>query len=341
MSEIIDVVLGLQERRVLDFRLRYLATHVKKFYVGEARFTHQGGTKELFFSRWKADGRWKSENLEIVEIPPPCSESALGSWGLERHSREWLVGYVAKRHPRATLLVCDLDEIPSREQLDWIKDVADRTECGSLPMKLAYRRANWVLGRSGHFLWNKAFFVIAPALRKQLREKILPLAPGEPGLHMSYVDFSAVEIAQKLRSFAHTEFAGHSDYQPGWLNLADSARIDHLGRYELPRQGLLLTERQDQLNDVQRFALEFDPRWFEFSPLSWSRYQRVSTLRELRERLSGRRMNEVPNSRVSQALSLARFYIESVFFGSMASLRAFLSWLLRHVGGVVSRALRL
>lgn len=260
--EIIDVVLGRDEIDLLKFRVGYLEGVASKTYVGESRSTHSYQSKPLYFQEIAGRAPEDHTRWESTEIPEPDEQmQALGPWAFEQHSRDWLVSEVIKRHPDALILLCDIDEVPSREQVllgvDWLKP----GKVGSFPMKFSYRRGNWVFRPSKNY-WTKAKMFHASDYEPGLRLRKTAWIPGDPGVHFSFVGLPPQKIGEKLKSYAHNEYARDELSAPELMAFCDFHGIDHLGRAFAWGNGVFKWEAFEELSEVQRQARRMFPHWF-------------------------------------------------------------------------------
>lgn len=253
--EIVDVVLARDELDLGAFRATYLSPVVTKTYFGEARFTHSGLSKPLYFrdcfeQKLKGDVDWES-----LEIPKFWNTDGLDNrWIIERGSREWLVSQVIERHPDAVVILSDLDEIPSLEQM---RGLAENNRMGprTIPMQMSYRRANWVVSQFP--TWRKAKVFSAKKYQTGLRLKAFPPIFGTPGVHFSYLGMDARDIAKKYSEFAHAEYDNPELSSDFLVNLSDTYAISHLGHFFKYGAGLLSVLNERQLGPVQRAMLDF------------------------------------------------------------------------------------
>lgn len=265
-TDVIDVFLGRDEVGLARLRIKHLGESVSKHYIGESRTTHSGFNKPLFF-RESRETLGKIGDVEILEIPDPSwqvGNSHESRWVYERFSRDWLVEQVAKRHPGALILLTDLDEFPSVDQIRIGQDQSVSRPVLSIPMKLSYRKVNLVLPEIRR--WNKGKFVRASSVRPGIRLSRAPNVPGEIGCHFSYFGFTSSDLASKLRSFAHGEFDLELIHSRRFFSLAEAAQLDHLARAVSPGLGLLRWEPPGELSSVQRRVWEAKPTVFQESP---------------------------------------------------------------------------
>lgn len=262
--EVIDVAPVRDELGLAAFRCRYLAPLVTKTYFGEAGFTHSGEPKPLHFEQ-KFDGfdRGLAE-VEVVTIPTPPEGIFHGNrWFLEKYSREWLVEYVVQKHPNAIIMVSDLDEIPTREQIDGGKSRVLEQGPRAFPMRTAYRKANWIMSPNRPS-WKKAKVALARHYTPGLRLRFTRSVPGEPGVHFSYLGMKAEDIRLKYSQFAHQEFDHKTLSSDSFIGLSDDYRLDHLGRSTPPGFGLLHQQAFEEMGEPQQELLKDHPEFFSF-----------------------------------------------------------------------------
>lgn len=271
---LVDAFMANNEIELGLARLDYLANQFEVHYIAEARFTHSGNPKPLHFEGIRAELESRA-NIVLLTIPDWLASQASpdkSRWVFEKASRDWLAAEVVRRHPRATLYLSDLDEIPSLEQVStWSESQLDQPL--TVPMKMAYRRGNWRLGPK--LGWTKAKVLPASMYRANLRLSRLPATRGAEGLHLSYLNATTERLLRKLEDFAHEEFDLQLFANHELLSIADKFGLDHLGRFVSRTGGLLHNEGLDELNQTQRQLLYRYPDWFSFAPFSGTLYRRT------------------------------------------------------------------
>jgi hypothetical protein len=231
---IIDIFLGFNEIRLAEFRIRYLSSRVDHTIIGEARTTHSGVAKRLFFKEWfeTLDSSLKSK-VTLVEIPLDNFDD---SWQREIGSREFLAEYAKLNFPGTKFVLSDLDEIPSISQLDLLKE---NSGIFHFTTPTYYRRANWRL-KDKHATWARGVCGEIQLLQAENggRFSSYPLIGGEPGVHLSYLGMSDIELRDKITSFAHTELLVNRFAADGIIDFCDNFRINHLGQSRAKGFGL-------------------------------------------------------------------------------------------------------
>lgn len=206
-------------------RLEYLCAVVDQFVVVEARETHAGDPKPvLYIHEHRAvfePYMHKVTFLVIDAFPPPPADwpppghahigDNAAAWWRECCQRDAALPLLRGLHLKAPLLalVCDADEIPSREAVAALveqhEDVRARPAV-HLGMQFFY----YDFEHTNLVSWRHAFAVAGERLGSSLTAvrcgQCVAMLPGA-GWHCSYFAEPG-EVKRKLMSFAHREFDG-------------------------------------------------------------------------------------------------------------------------------------
>ncbi|KAL4854658.1 Beta-1 [Chlorella vulgaris] len=220
MAAVVDVFTYNGEAIVAQ-RLAYLAPVVDRFVIVEARYTHSGTRKhELFIETHRATFAPYVDKIDFVVIEDfpdmPRSWGELSRpWVLANAESWWREGYqrdaalptlrgLKARFGSMIALVCDSDEIPSREAIQALRNAYGSLETRSavhLDMAFHYYGFKWTKPEQ----WRRAFAVT------RLDTSLTELRHAEPqhvllsaGWHCSYF-MTPDEMARKISSFAHRE----------------------------------------------------------------------------------------------------------------------------------------
>lgn len=273
---IVDAVLANEEWDLVLFRMRYLSPLVEKFYVGESSVTFSGMPKEALFSARLAELEHEGFNVEVVTLNIPDGMVQSGErWAIETYARNRFMEAVAEKHLDDLLLFSDVDEVPSRDQVKKLIDQGDALTVVSVPTHVCLRKANWIeyYPQEWRGKWGNALFGKYSVPR--IRRGSYQLAPGEPGVHLSYVGMATHDVRRKYRAFSHGELDRDEIASEEFLRFTDHFHISHLGRALEPGAGLLTVASEDQLTEIQRAVRDFRPGWCDFSPVSTPRHRRL------------------------------------------------------------------
>lgn len=209
MINIIDCFTFYNEVDLLNIRLNELNDVVAKFVLVEAENTHQNKPKKLFFEEIKNSERFIKFRDKIQHIIVPAQKFNDDAWHNERLQRSYILQGLEDVDDEDTLIVSDLDEIPSCES------VKRAIELNNLSPKvfehdLFYYKLNTKLLSNGScknlgavMLIKKDFMHNTEIVRSADKHSFIKIENA--GWHFSYagdVDF----IFNKLQNFAHTEF---------------------------------------------------------------------------------------------------------------------------------------
>lgn len=258
---IVDAVVANDELDIAKFRISHLSKLVSKFYIAESDQTFQGRPKPLNFAPHLRELVALGSEVEIVSVPRHPDDSLFAdAWERGRYQRYWFLELVSRRHPHATIIFTDIDEVPSHEQLLWAEKNLGPKNHFTLPMTFAFRYANWLLEPTGQD-YRPGVVFRGTAFQPNIRGGRFPPARGEKGAHLSYVGFTAEQIREKFSSFEHTELDLEHLYQDRVLEFSNQWGIDHIGRPGQPGLGLLRGAPGSQMNSVLKSAIDMFPNW--------------------------------------------------------------------------------
>lgn len=256
---LVDAFPGNNEISLAEFRIEYLSSAVDYTIIAESNLTHSGHRKELYFNQWlmmneALQGRVIVLNLDLSNFKD--------SWEREIATRELLLEYVLETFPSSHFILSDLDEIPSRKQIE-IACSTRKTFHFLTPT--VYLNANWHL-RDSHLNWSRG--VIGHTSRHPGenggRFKKLPILNDSPGIHLSWIVNSEETFLNKINSTAHTEL---SKIDFSTINLFDFASrfgIDPLGRFNEKGFGILKIKKLGELSSIQNSLFLSNSEMFQF-----------------------------------------------------------------------------
>lgn len=222
---IIDAFIFSTELDLLEIRLHTLASVVDRFVLVEADRTFQGAPKPFIFEENKK--RFEAFLPKIKHVKTNLSEKDDG-WVNESKQRNAIRQGLENVPDDALVMICDVDELPDF----------------SNPFKIKCPLC-WRMHWSYYYVDLKIgnFNTMVAVTRGQLRERFQDQPQKaramrgefelvENGWHFSYLG-GPEAIAQKLRAFAHNEFAHKANdlreiehaITQGWKN-----NVDVLGR---------------------------------------------------------------------------------------------------------------
>jgi beta-1,4-mannosyl-glycoprotein beta-1,4-N-acetylglucosaminyltransferase len=213
---IIDTFTFFNELDLLEFRLKFLDSHVDHFVIAESNLTHAGAAKPLYFKENEARFQtWRNRITHIV-----VNQSAAGleftstdtynpgaaSWKLENEQRNALYQAGNLAVDGDIILVGDLDEIPHPAGFRKLAALKEPVVF-SLLFHYYYMNCQNV---GNERWWNGTIACPASSWRltspQELRDKRNDLPRiKRSGWHFSYLG-GIEKIKEKISSFAHTEF---------------------------------------------------------------------------------------------------------------------------------------
>ncbi|MDE3017259.1 MAG: hypothetical protein KGI29_10155 [Pseudomonadota bacterium] len=154
---LIDAFTWFDETEMLLFRLKVLSPLVDKFILVEADYIHSG-TPKPYYSDNLLDARFDPyrdkliihkmkgsvEGLDFSVKPTEYDETA-ASWQIEHQQRESIGEACRDFSKDALVMISDVDEIPSREALEWgVQNNAGRAAPVSFGQFLFYYNLRFV-----------------------------------------------------------------------------------------------------------------------------------------------------------------------------------------------------
>ncbi len=217
---LIDTFIFFNEKELAELRIKYLTSIVDFFIVVEANITHQGKEKNWNFQEL-LDGTLKNYsnkiqyhkiNIDLKKIKNEESWIIDGvkgddAWRVENFQRNFIKEACSKFADENIMILSDVDEIPSREKLDFIlncnfKKIAPiafeqhlfHLDCNYL------RRESW---RGSILTTMQICRKYSPQELRNARNKISHLSDSG----WSFSSFGGLQaIKEKFNAFAHKEY---------------------------------------------------------------------------------------------------------------------------------------
>lgn len=260
MKSIVTACPFLNEFQLLKFRVLYMdqSKLIWKHVIIEGNFTHSGIAKPYKLRKFILDSGLE-KRVEVVEVD---LSYITGSWGKEIFTREFLARYVREKYPESKIILSDLDEIPSQEQImSFYHDNTLRQFTFSTPTY--YRRANWAVLRMKEFTSGLMLHASEGLLPNAGRYLGLPLIPSESeGIHLSYVFQHETSFFEKQNSIAEHELYGEElTKTKKFLDYVDKFKIDHLGCISRAGFGILRVDKH--FTEIQLMISKMVPEWID------------------------------------------------------------------------------
>lgn len=138
---VVDDVFAWCEIGLAVASTRNLGNSVDHFVIVDSPTTVSREPKPLQFKELRP--KWllpEKVSVEVIKIPNHLYGSEM--FEVEFLFRHELIDRLQSRLPVAKILVDDLDEIPSREQVDFIRPRALFGQVASVPMRVCFRKEN-------------------------------------------------------------------------------------------------------------------------------------------------------------------------------------------------------
>jgi len=193
------------ELDLLEMRLAELAPVVDRFVLVEARYTHAGDPKPLFFG----DNRQRfAAWLDRIEHVVVEDDPGGFAWRREGHQREAIMRGLGGAGPDDIVLISDVDEIPRRETIATLRATPGELAALHLAIHLYFLdlRApeTWIAPAAAPFaLVSRTGANAMRYLVKQGLGRVLPQA----GWHFTWMG-GLEGFRAKMRAYAHREHSG-------------------------------------------------------------------------------------------------------------------------------------
>lgn len=223
----IDSFLAYDELDLIYFRIEYLSRMVSKTVIAESSLSHKGLFKPLYISDHMSKNFIEQFNVTFLNLD---ISSFSNGWGKEIASREILAEYLRQNFQSDFVILSDVDEIPSLEQLEFL-----HLNPGTYHFRstTSYRRANWML-KDSHSHWNRGVVGVGSKLPSENGGRMLKLPiidlPKHNGVHLSYLEFEKDTTLNKLPRVLNHGVAFPQEIISYLLPLSMRYQIDHLGR---------------------------------------------------------------------------------------------------------------
>jgi beta-1,4-mannosyl-glycoprotein beta-1,4-N-acetylglucosaminyltransferase len=216
---IVDAFTFFNELDMLEFRLRMLWPVVDFFLIVESDVTFSGEAKPYYFLGNLPRFAWAKDKIlyHKVSINPSIYDKSApkptkytpehSCWNIEAAQRNAIVDGCYALPSDATVLMGDLDEIPTREALVYLLDTMPHAQA---PVVFQQAMFYYNLKFLRKELWHGTIASTLETLRisgaQKLRDRRngIPYAIKNGGWHLSY--FNNVEgIRNKIESLSHRE----------------------------------------------------------------------------------------------------------------------------------------
>jgi beta-1,4-mannosyl-glycoprotein beta-1,4-N-acetylglucosaminyltransferase len=253
--KIIDCFTFYNELNMLNYRLNILNDVVDYFILVEAKQTHVGKPKKIFFDENKQMFEKFNDKIIHIVVDLPFNESNINisnrdQWTNEKHQRNCINQGIDKIKEKLSdndyIIISDVDEIPDPKTLFTIKNKTLKIcDINSLSQDFYYytlnikRNEKWCLSKILSYKKYNDLNISCSDLRFFNCNSI-----EQGGWHLSYFGDSSF-IKNKLENFAHQEY--NSD------NFTNTSKID----YKI-KNGLDLFDRQswDQTSNMTKISID-------------------------------------------------------------------------------------
>ncbi len=266
---IYDCFLFCHELELLEIRFRELSEIVDKFVIVESSITISGLPKILYFQAYKERfAEYLSQIVHLV-VPADAMNACHDSWARERLSRNWMKNGLSDVLDSDTVLVSDVDEIPSADALSRHKPTHGVT---AFEQVMSYYYMNLTCG-----FWNGtkavsgAYWKRLDSDGQRIRYEVVAEVIKDGGWHFSFYG-GEEHIKEKLASYSHQELIGYN--RASWVRVALAAGCDIFERAIDWRFSKVSFLPKCVSNELQRYSaslpdVEFHERWYSSKSIKW------------------------------------------------------------------------
>jgi beta-1,4-mannosyl-glycoprotein beta-1,4-N-acetylglucosaminyltransferase len=259
---ILDCFTFYNELDLLTYRLNVLNSVVDYFILVEARQTHVGKEKELFYEKNKERySEFKDKIIHIiVDLPHiPVDVSKNEQWVNERFQRNSIKDGLNKLNLSNDdlIIISDLDEIADPLTLEKIKSTVISVDICSLEMQFYYYNLNtlstnsWTSAKIISFKKFNELSISCSDIRGQNCRSI-----PRGGWHLSYFGDSNF-IKNKIENFAHQEFNNNNYTDMNKINQRLSSGQDIYGRWYVPFNKIPISQNIYLPPDFRKYLTKF------------------------------------------------------------------------------------
>ena len=160
------------------------------------------------------------------------------------------------------IIISDVDEIPSLEQVEALPGELEEKNVVSLPMVVSYQYVN-LLDRGGKAFWRKAKALQSDYRSFSVRLDSAPSVGGSPGQHFRYLAHQVPQLAQKHRDFAHAELDVPEPIIAEIYSIANEYDVAPLPLIDHPGAGLLTSVGVSEMSAPAKFIAKSEPRLYK------------------------------------------------------------------------------
>jgi beta-1,4-mannosyl-glycoprotein beta-1,4-N-acetylglucosaminyltransferase len=218
-GKIYDCFMFYNELDILDIRLNELYDVVDKFVLVEARFTHQGNPKPLYYEKNKERYAKFADKITHIVVDEMCATDSpyiinqknklyfeINYWGFirERYQRDAIAQGLVDCNDNDTIIISDVDEIVNHEAIKRY-DIS-MGHC-ALDMRLFYYKLNCEGNTNWHAAHIMPYKFIKDKYPSDVRYDDQDTSATIPnaGWHFSYLSSTVENITDKIKSFSVEE----------------------------------------------------------------------------------------------------------------------------------------
>ena len=288
---IIDCVILNDEIPLLTLRIKYLSKHIDEFVIFESEKTFSGldkplnGLSNLAMLQSLSTAKVTCFQGNFSELNEEAYKSR---WPVESETRKQFLQIIEEQYPEDQIIFSDVDEIPSLDQLQVIKEKIREgdTSTYAIPMHTYYKYVNWHVQDSDETIRVSKSFVgkFHPSEDLLRKSEVHPSISGI-GAHLSYLKMNASAVTDKFNSFSHSEIIGIVEIERFISFLQQRYAVDHIGRFNNPSKGIFKITILNKLPDPCQFLLGTNRSYYRFKRFKFM-YMRLvasATITNVRE----------------------------------------------------------
>lgn len=205
---IVDAFTFGWELDLLECRLEELSQVVDTFILVEAKETHQGSPKPLYFEENKNRFEKWLPKIQAHIISTFNGVTDETPWGREKYQRSYIKNAVKEFSDDTIVMVSDVDEIPTVKGIKKAANLLSNNDSVCFVQKLYSMAIDWRYPGdwNGTVMTTKRFADTLPSYEHVRSRRMTPPAINDEtaGWHFSWLGGEEY-IKLKAQSFAHTE----------------------------------------------------------------------------------------------------------------------------------------
>lgn len=274
MTSLIDAFIFNDEIEILHFRLESYRNLVDFTVIAESQYSFSGKPKRLKAREYLESISFNMDKIIFINYAPPenlIKNSMNDRWAIERFARQSLSESFKNFSPDTRILISDVDELPSPEQIEM---AVSSSGIQTLMTPLYHRKANWLSLQGKEWSTAKIGPISSFDDLNSVRYAKYPIIKKYPGMHLSYLSKFDSSVIAKAENSAHSEHDLNQNFLMSAVSWANEYHLEHLPRFNRKYQGRLVVKSDVELTGFQRKFLALNESFFDFEQPKHSNLER-------------------------------------------------------------------